>query len=322
MQVTAQQKVQITQLIGSEIGRLGSQSNVARKCGVSDATISQIRKGEYKIDGDDMFLKVGQALGYKFNDDAWTLVETSNARIINQTLIDAKDMGLWKAISHRAGSGKTATTKAYERQNAQFQVYRLACREWGKRQFLLELAKLVGLDISRRPLSQIDLIISDLTEYFNQRSVLKPLLIIDEGDKLKPAAFRSLIPIFNECEGSLGVVILGTDNLKVEIMNGVRHNRKGYDELASRFSRTFINLLGATFNDVKLIAKANGITNEGAIKKIFKECEPRTVTIGGILIEIVDDLRRVKQVVKREKLMQTMDNGQGTTDNKQTPTNN
>ena len=304
MDVSALQKQEIIALINAKIEQLGSQSAVARACGVSDATISQMRQNAYKTEGDDMWKRIADALKYRFTNEAWQLADTFNSNVILQTLTDAKDGKMWLCISHRAGSGKSAISKNFERRNAAHQVYRLECREWGKRQFLIELAKLVGLDISRKPLSQLDSVIVELTDYFNGRTAAKPLLIIDEADKLKPAAFRALIPLYNECEGQMGCVILGTDNLKKEIQDGVRHNRKGYDEIASRFGRSFVSLLGATQKDVFNIAAKNGIADKKTCAEIFKQCEPRNTLINGINTPIVDDFRRIKRVIQRELIRQ------------------
>jgi hypothetical protein len=123
---------------------------------------------------------------------------------------------------------------------------------------------------------------------------------------LKPAALRTIITLYNECSSMMGLVISGTNNLKDEINNGVRHHRKGYDEIASRFGRTFISLKGATEADVGAICKANGIDNAKTIKAIFNEASPveRTMNDGQNVrfIKVVEDLRRVKRACQRELL--------------------
>jgi type II secretory pathway predicted ATPase ExeA len=131
---------------------------------------------------------------------------------------------------------------------------------------------------------------------------MKPLLIIDEADKLRPAALRSLIPLYNNLEGQLGLVIMGTDNLEKEIKRGVKFNQKGMDEIDSRFGRNFIHLMGATKNDVVRICEANGITDKALAAALFKECEPRQVQVQGQHTLVIEDLRRLKRCVEREQL--------------------
>ncbi len=140
-------------------------------------------------------------------------------------------------------------------------------------------------------------------DFFQQRAKYKPLLIIDEADKLRPAALRSLIPIYNELEEQLGMVIMGTDNLEKEVKRGVRFDKKGFDEIDSRFGRNFIHLVGATQKDVADICAANGITDTVLQTSIFKECEPRQIMVQNQPRTVVEDLRRVKRAVQRELLL-------------------
>lgn len=75
----------------------------------------------------------------------------------------------------------------------------------------------------------------------------------------------------------------------------------GFDELDSRFGRKFINnLIGARLQDVEAICTANGISDKSGIKKIFDECEPANIIVQGQSIKVVEDLRRLKRVIKRE----------------------
>ena len=128
------------------------------------------------------------------------------------------------------------------------------------------------------------------------------MLIIDEADKLKAPALRFLIPLYNRLEDKMGLVILGTENLEKEIKNGVRLQRKGYDEIDSRFGRNYIHLNGATKNDVAKIAIANGIADKKIHKDIFDKCRPVNKLIGKQNVKVVEDLRRVKRVIKSQLL--------------------
>ena len=79
--MTTQQKNEIIGLIEAEIARLGSQSKVANKCQVSEATISQMMAKKWDDTTDRIWSKVASALGYSSDD--WELVQTTNYRIIN-----------------------------------------------------------------------------------------------------------------------------------------------------------------------------------------------------------------------------------------------
>lgn len=150
-----------------------------------------------------------------------------------------------------------------------------------------------------------------IAEYFNGMAGDHPVLIIDEADKLKPAAFRKLIPLYNRTEHRLGCVLAGTENLHKEIARGVRNNTKGYDEIDSRLGRSYIELPGATEQDVKEICTANGLDDAtadriwNAVDKIKQLREsnqqtgrdPRRRTCF-----FCEDLRRLMRLVKREQI--------------------
>lgn len=301
--MTQQQKNEVVQLIETEIGRLGSQEKVSKKCQVSPATLSQMRAGNWTNIADSMWSKVASALGYR--PQGWQMADIRSTRMIQHILDNSKRNSLFMAVSHRAGSGKTSGLKAYEAANRSSNVFYLSCREWARREFLQNLALNLGLEGGSKAMS-MDALLMAITEFFKARANQRPLLILDEADKLKGPALRSLITLYNECEDTLGLVISGTDALAKQMQADARHNRKGAEELLSRFGRRFLNLVGATIADVTQICTANGVSDKAVIEAIFKECEPVNRMLAGAPVMVVEDLRRVKRAVQRE-LMKQMD---------------
>lgn len=299
--MTQQQKTEIVGLIEIEISRLGSQEKVSKKCQVSPATLSQMRAGNWTNIADGMWGKVASALGYR--PAGWQMAEITNTRIVQHVLDNAKTQSLFLAVSHRSGSGKTSGLKAYEASNRANGVFYISCREWARREFLQQLSLNLGLDGGNKAMS-MDALLMAITDFFKSRSAQRPLLILDEADKLKGPALRSLITLYNECEDILGLVISGTDHLSKQMQTDARHNRKGAEELLSRFGRRFINLVGATIQDVTQICTANGLSDKAIIDAIFKECDPVNRMVGGASKLVVEDLRRVKRAVQRELMKQ------------------
>lgn len=294
------QKTEVVSLVEAEMVRLGSQEKVAKKCGVSAATLSQMRAGNWDNIAVQMWSRVASALGYR--PGGWQMADIRNTRIVQSVLDSAKRMSLFMAISHRAGSGKTAALSAYEAANRGQSVFALSCREWARREFLSNLAQSLGLDSGRRAQS-VDGLLMDISDFFKARAGHRPLLILDEADKLKGAAMRTLITLYNECEDRLGVVIIGTDHLAKQMQADARHDRKGAEELLSRFGRRFFNLAGAALQDVQQICAANGINEKERVAAIFKECEPVNRLLAGRNVAVVEDLRRVKRAVQRELMV-------------------
>ncbi|MCL2328950.1 MAG: ATP-binding protein [Bacteroidetes bacterium] len=301
--LSQEQKNAILELIDEEKERIGSYRAVAKKCGISETAISLLRKGTYGADTDEVMTKIGVALGYDFDCNSWKIADITNFRIITEVLHDAKSESMFMGIAHPAGSGKTATSDAFLNRNRRNACFKVNCKEWGGRQFLCEVAKEIGAEMPKG-YNNINVMIACISETFKRISAQKPLLIIDQANSLKPSALRTFIHIFNECEDILGVVILGTENLEYEIKRGVRLNRTGYDEFDSRFGRKYIHLIGATLGDTIKICEVNGITDADTQKRIFADCNPTRITLEDSekTITVVADFRRIKRLVKAERL--------------------
>lgn len=295
------QKADIISLIHEEKKRLGSYAKVAVRCGVNPGTISMIVNNQLDSVSDDMFVKIGEALGY--DPMNWKVVETLNSTIIWSLVKDSKNNSLFAAISAKAGSGKTISLKSYEQSNRENGVFYILCREWARREFLTNLAQNLGISMTQSAYSNDDLLI-EIVRFFNLRREAKPILIIDEADKLKAPAKRTIIFLYNECKGSLGCVIAGTDHLKIEMERDARYGKKGADELLSRFGRRFVNLPGATSRDLTSICEANGLKDEKKISEAWKECLPVKTFFRNRSLDVIEDLRRIERVIQREVIRQ------------------
>lgn len=297
------------------ITRLGSQSKVADKIGVSVASLSLWLNGKYGADTSKMDAKIAAALGYQ--EDGWQVVTSiANYRKIEFVVRSCKQESMWMAISNKAGSGKTQTLEHLFNRDLSGSVIFIQAEEWNARQFLLELAERT-CGVPKRAYTDIPTLLKLITEYLNRLAADQPLLIIDEADKLRPAALRKLIPIYNRTEHRLGCVLAGTENLHKEIARGVRNNLKGYDEIDSRLGRTFIDLPGATEQEVRDICLANRLDNEAAgrvwnevekVKKITKVKSRNDGAVREKSVFICEDLRRLMRLIKKEQISMAMNN--------------
>lgn len=292
--------------------KLGSYSKVAQKCGINVGALSTIIAGKYGADESKMLAKIAMALDYK--DIDWAIVRTiGNYRRIAQAVEDAKSEKMWFAVSNKAGSGKTGTLEDIYNQDSTGSVVFIQSQEWSARQFLTQLtAKTLGVSALKGKYKTNAELLQIICDYFNEQAFNDPVLLIDEVDKLRPAALRLLIPLFNKTEDRLGVVISGTENLQKEIRRGVRLAKKGYDEIESRIGRSYIELKGATEREVYQICEANGVTDEltqgliwGEVEKLKKQTTIRTKTgKKEALLDYAEDFRRIKRLIKRELLLQ------------------
>lgn len=299
--MTNVQKSQIVDAINREIKALGSANKASVKCEVSNATISNMVNGNWDLIKVEMWMKVAGKLNVQFS--GWQVAETTNLRMMWQVLTDAKEKSLFIPVSYKAGSGKSEGIKQFALAHSE-SVYALKADEWAKKEFLIALALSIGIEIPKGAFSAY-VLGSKIADFFNERAFMKPLLIIDEFDKLKDPAKRWVISFFNRIEDKAGLVIAGTEHLEKEIKKGVRLQKQGYDEIDSRFGRKYIHLIGATQKDLELICQANGITDKSKAAEIFKECNPVPIVLDKKEFKVVEDMRRVKRVIQRELLTQT-----------------
>lgn len=295
-------KSEVVKLLNAEFEKLGNWQSVAKKCEVSYRTIFAMRKGELNRVKLENWNAVAAKLGYKMSD--WQFVETTNFQRINRICDQARKEAMWIAISDVAGSGKSIALKNIAEQK-RF-TYLLRCREWAKMDFITNLTTSLGISKNRNWYKPEDSI-REIIRFFQERHRESPQLIIDEADKLKDSGLRFLITLYNETEDFLSVVMVGTENLKKEIKRGVRLHKKGYDEIDSRFGRNFIPLIGSNKKDVTAICQANGIDNPEVITKIFDEAQPTTKMVSTVdggqrPVRVIEDLRRVKRIIKRIKI--------------------
>ena len=276
---------------------MGSSAAVARRVEVSEPTLSQLLSGTYTAKGNDIYGKIARALGMKVAE-AWQIITTRNYSTITSVLNDCQDTAQFRIISERAGSGKTTAAKQYQVDNPT-SVYYVSAREWSRTRFMETMMRTLGL----APTNNVDTFIEKVSEFVMMKS--KPLIIIDEADKLKPSALRLLIPLYNECEGRLGLTILGTDNLEKELKRGVRHSIKGYDEIFSRFGRTCVHLVGEDKKSVANICRINGISDPSVLDGIWKGCQTESVPVGTVFQMVVKDLRQLKQKIQVALLIQS-----------------
>ena len=292
--------------------KLGSYSAVARKCSINVGALSTIMAGKYGADESKMLQKIANSLSYRESD--WKLVrQTGNYLAIENLYHDAKEESMWFAISNKAGSGKTAVLEDLYNRDMSGTVVFIQAEEWSGRQFLIRLVeKTLGEGVMKGGYKNMSELLDMIVNYFNDMSLDRPVLLIDEADKLSPRALRTLIPLYNRTEDRMGVILSGTENFEKQMKTGVRLMKKGYDEIESRIGRGYIHLPGVTEREVKQICQANGLMDEeyqqmvwGEVPKERGQATVRTVNgTKDVMMDFVEDLRRLKRVIKQKMMMQ------------------
>jgi DNA transposition AAA+ family ATPase len=280
----AQTKQAIQKSLGDYIARFDSQNKAAHSLqAVSSATLSQIMNNKWELIKDDMWRNIASQIGHEENK--WIGVETRDFKALKHILTDAKEHSNVFAVVGTAGTGKTHALKSFTSNTPK--TYLLQCNEyWNRKFFLQELLSKMGRDFSGLTVAEM---MQEAVRVLKQQD--KPLIVLDEADKLTDQVLYFFITLYNQLEDHCGILLCATDHLAKRIKRGIKLNKKGYNEIFSRIGRKFIELKGVGSTDVMQVCQANGVMDKNEIKRIFEECEY--------------DLRRVKRMIHAFKMQQS-----------------
>lgn len=276
-----EQKHLVKQSLNDYVAGFPSQNKAANSLkDVSSATISQILSDKWELISDNMWNNVAKQIGFTQNE--WNLVETVDYRMMTNLLADAQQNNNVYAVVGAAGTGKTASIKAFRQNNKQ--TYVLSCNEfWNRKYFLGELLNAMGRDESG--LTVAEMMYEVVSNLKKQKA---PLIIMDEADKLSDQVLYFFITLYNQLEDQCGIVLCATNHLEKRIKRGLKLNKKGYSEIYSRMGKRFLMLNGVTSSDIRQVCQANGVLDEKHIKEVTLATE--------------NDLRQVKKMIHVIKL--------------------
>ncbi|CCZ10490.1 uncharacterized protein BN783_01614 [Odoribacter sp. CAG:788] len=235
---------------------------------VSASTIRTILKGgDYPNISDEMWRNIrSQLRGDKPGD--LVLVETPVIKDLTFFFQETQeDMDFSWAVSSQ-GSGKTEAALKYAKEHKNV-FYVLCDEDMSKADFAQELAKAVGLRINTQKKART-IILEVIQELSEMES---PLIIFDEGDKLRDNILYYFITIYNRLKDYSGVAFLSTDYMKKRMENGLKRNIKGFKELWSRIGSKFYEVDKNEAYHVNLICRANGVTDQKSIDIVIKDAE-------------------------------------------------
>lgn len=270
--------------IAKEVERLAlisSQNKIAVKADVSSATISHIiGRKKWETINDDLWRKIKVKLRVELD---WNTAETANFKKMHDLVFMAKQKSMSIGFSFDAGAGKSHLYKLFARTNKN--VIYIECKTyWTKKTYAKALLTACGLDN--------DGTLDELLERFENRlaELEKPIVIIDQMDKLKDPSMDLFIDFYNDFDGHCGFVLSGVKAFERRMKRGVKNEKSGYFEVWSRIGKKWIPLDQVSLKDVMAICNANGVNDVDKIDEIFKNSE--------------GDLRRVKRDVEKYFLMQ------------------
>lgn len=298
----------LRQYIDNLISRGSSAAELSRRCGVTDAAMSQFRKAKYAANDDQLAEKIATGL-YYFENSRNVVDTVTSYRQVKTAFVTARNKRKWFCISSRSGSGKTQSLIDLYNVYGDGSVIYLKCRKWSSHKFLMRLATAMGEKVNRY--MDNDDLLDICAAHMNRMADRKPILLIDDAGKLTHSAMNCLIPLYDDTLGRMGCLVAGTETLERNIKRYVGRI-EGYDEIDGRFGRNYISLLGATKKDVINICLANGVQDKeeaeiiwGKLPKVKKQPvpdEPRTAWFS-------DDLRELASMIDDVVIRQELKDG-------------
>ena len=271
-----------------------SDRQIANNIGnMSGSTINHIVSGRYEekaiLVGDDAWRRVQSWLGIA---EEWVIVkDDTNFMKVQKVCADAKQDSDSFAISAPPGFSKSEAAKDFaNRKN----VFYLKCNgHYTRKVFLTKVIQAMGMPVQEESTNEMtERIVTKLN------SLSKPLLIIDEADKLSDNIFQFFITFYNDTHTNCGFVFLGSVFFRLRVLKGVNRNRQGYAEFFSRIGRQFVQLKDMTQQRVTAICKANGISNIEHVNQVWNESE-------NDMRKVKRKIEDIKKTMKMEKVSQT-----------------
>ncbi len=246
------------------IERKGSQRKAAHILGINPRYINHIINGtDLASINDEIWRKIANQLLSQGHE--WKMVKTSVTEDIWRSLEYSRKYSLVNSFVGDAGTGKTASIRAYEKEHPN--VFHIICKDyWSKKAFALHILKQTGINYTG---SNITELMDELEEYFLR--IEKPLIILDEADKLSYPLFYFFISFYNGLEKKCGLVLTATTYLEKFILRGVRLQKMGFEEIFSRICQKIAHLPAVSDQDIRMICKANGVLKESQITEVIKE---------------------------------------------------
>lgn len=254
-----------------------SQNKIASDWEVSSSYLSHALKRNWNEvpagkngDGSPRFTRFSDNIAKKIMKGLGLTIETNweiaNYMVITNILIEAKKHKEHRIIDGTVGSGKTFTAEAFKRQYPQ-ETYLITCSEdMNPKALSIEMANLIGVD-STGDRRKIRLRIGAKLQSQNNA-----LIIIDECENMKPAAFGFIKALYDNHKDDVGIVLIGANGFLEKIKKYAMAGKGCFPQIYSRFSAEPGILQTISKADVKHVCALNGITDKDVINSLFDTC--------------------------------------------------
>ena len=262
--MTNDQKRQVRDALVRYVNKFDTQGMAAESLhGISTSTISQVKNNNWELLSDRLWHQIARQVGFYCGE--WQPADTSAYLLLRILLGDAQHYAMTYGISVGYGLGKTFTAGHYVRENENV-FYMAGSEHLNRKSFMTTLMTNAGLEAKG---TVPELMLQYAVHLSGQEQAL---LILDDAHKLKDRVLHLVVLLANSLAARTGVVIMGNDQLRSRILDGVRLKKVGFDDIYKSIGRRFITLGSLGPKDIELVCRANGVDEEGSITHIKEEC--------------------------------------------------
>ena len=247
------------------IAETGSVTDAAEQLSVNKGTISFVSNGDFANVGEKTFNSLKQKLNMGSHE--WGNYAVRNLSLAVTMAMATKEKQHMAGLVAYTGAGKTHSLSLLSRKEKNV-FYVLADTEMTKIYFLKAICKALGMGRYEAftKAEMINQIVRQLSE------AEQPLLIIDDAGKLSDVNMRMFQIIYDRTEFRSGILLAGMPYLKDSIERKATKDVRGFKELKRRIAY-WEELKPISEADVTVVCEAQEISDEGAIKYLFRECK-------------------------------------------------
>ncbi|MDR2964010.1 MAG: ATP-binding protein [Bacteroidales bacterium] len=265
----------------------GSDSQYAVSLGINASIYNRIKNGETeRVLADAKWISLARNLNVELGAGAaWQTAKTPVYVAVSTQLEFCQEKSALAVLCDDAGIGKTYAAEQYARSHKNV-VYVDCSQVKTKQQLVRFIAKELGLGYTGIYRD----VYGDLVFYL--RTLLKPLIILDEAGDLNYPAFLELKALQNKTKESCGWYMMGADGLREKINSGIRHKKVGFAEIFDRYGAKFQKITPEGKEERKEFYAAQAAA-------VIKANAPEGTDLRKMLLATDSRLRRVYIEVKK-----------------------
>lgn len=213
-----------------------SQKKLSKKIGISDATLSNLRKHKWENIGPGIWNKClswCKSTGSikTESEDVWQYFDfTPEAEIITDVIHNAHRYQRRAAIDGPTGKGKSEAIKHLVNQDKTNEIIHIiGRRSMNPKTFCINIAEQLGLSQISSNRYQLEEDIADKLLTMN-----KPCLVFDELENLSLTCYSSIKTIVDLTDGQCGIVMVGIDLWKMVHAHAVK-GKDAFRQIQRRF---------------------------------------------------------------------------------------